>query len=134
MTAQENTAKVQAMYAAFGAADGAGVMAGMSPDITWTNQGPADVDYFRTWNGYEGVAGALTYIGTTFDLTTFEPRTFIADGDHVAVLLRVGGTVRANGRAFEQDGVHVWRFKDGLAVSFQDFQDTAQVAAALRGE
>ncbi len=60
------------------------------------------------------------------DNFTAVPSTFIDGGDHVVVLGRYGGTMKAGGATLDSPFCHVYRFDDGKAVTFQQYTDTAQ--------
>ena len=62
------------------------------------------------------------------DNFTAVPATFIDGGDHVVVLGRYGGTMKAGGARLDAPFCHVYRFRDGKAVTFQQYTDTAQWA------
>jgi ketosteroid isomerase-like protein len=56
---------------------------------------------------------------------TFEPRELIAEGDRVVALGSYSWRVRANGQEFGGDFAHAWTIRDGKAVGFQEYMDTA---------
>ena len=60
------------------------------------------------------------------DNFTAVPGTFIDGSDHVVVLGRYGGTMKAGGAPLDAPLCHVYRFRDGKVVMFQQFTDTAQ--------
>jgi len=52
-------------------------------------------------------------------------------GDHVVVLGRYGGTMKAGGARLGSPFCHVCRFRDGKLVTFQQYTDTAQWARLM---
>jgi ketosteroid isomerase-like protein len=58
---------------------------------------------------------------------------FIADGDTVVVLGYVHSMVKATGRDFKSEYVHVLTVKDGKLISYREYLDTAQLLAAYKG-
>ena len=54
----------------------------------------------------------------------------IAEGDRVAAIGSTAWTCKATGKSVETPKVDVWLFKDGRAVEFYEYFDTAQVFAA----
>ena len=54
------------------------------------------------------------------------PITIIDGGDHVVVLGRYRGTFKAGGAALDAQYSHVYRFRDGKAVTFQQYTDTVE--------
>ena len=66
------------------------------------------------------------------DNFTAVPGTFIDGGDHVVVLGRYGGTMKAGGATLDSPFCHVYAFRDGKAVTFQQYTDTAQWARLMK--
>ena len=118
---------IRAAYAAFGRNDPSVLFGAMDPSISWNE---AEGNPFAKGNPYvgpqkigEGVFGAL--LGA-IDNFTAVPATFIDGGDHVVVLGRYGGTMKAGGAKLDAPFCHVYEFRGGKAVSFQQFTDTEQ--------
>src|SRR5688500_16445311 len=118
---------IKAAYAAFGKNDPSVLFGAMHPAIEWNE---AEGNPFAKSNPYigpqkigEGVFGALL---SAFDNFSAVPDTFIDGGDHVVVLGRYGGTTKNGGAALDSQFCHVYRFRDGEIVSFQQYSDTAQ--------
>ena len=59
------------------------------------------------------------------------PSEFIDGGDNVVVLGKYSGTYKATGKSFQADFAHVWTIRDGKAVKFVQYTDTALVQKAL---
>jgi len=59
------------------------------------------------------------------------PTEFIGCGDHVIVLGRYTGRAKASGTPLDVPFAHVWRFRDGRAVQFDQFTDTRGWTDAL---
>lgn len=129
MTAVET---IQAAYAAFGRNDPSVLFGAMAPAIAWNE---AEGNPMADGNPYvgpqavgEGVFGRLMAAFTGFSAV---PDTFIDGGDHVVVLGRYGGTVKASGTALDAPFCHVYRFQDGKIASFQQYTDTVQWARLM---
>ena len=134
MTRERNLATVAAMYQAFGLGDIPAVLDHLDPKVEWCNRGPGDIPYFGVKHGHEGALAVFGFLGENVDITAFEPHTMIADGDHVVALVRVAGNVRSTQMGYDEETVHVFDFNsDGKVVRFRDYQDTEEVAKALRG-
>ena len=54
----------------------------------------------------------------------------IAEGDRVAVICSTAWRNKATTKVFETPKVDVWRFRDGRAIEFYEYYDTAKLAAA----
>jgi ketosteroid isomerase-like protein len=63
----------------------------------------------------------------------FEADRFIAQDEHVVVLLAERMRAKATGVAFDNPHVHVFRIVDSQITQFQIFEDTAPIIAALQG-
>jgi ketosteroid isomerase-like protein len=123
---------IKAAYAAFGRNDPSVLFGAMDPAIEWNE---AEGNPLAKSNPYvgpqqigEGVFGTLL---ATFDNFSAVPATFIDGGDHVVVLGRYGGTLKSGGRALDSQFCHVYRFRGGKIVSFQQYTDTAQWAGLM---
>ena len=123
---------ITAAYAALGRNDPSLLFGAMDPAISWNE---AEGNPLADRNPYvglqavgEGVFGRLL---AAIDNFSAVPATFIDGGDHVIVLGRYGGTLKGNGSALDAQFCHVYRFRDGKAVSFQQYTDTAQWAQLM---
>jgi ketosteroid isomerase-like protein len=59
------------------------------------------------------------------------PHEFLDAGEEVVVLGRYTGTAKGTARPLDVPFVHVWTWRDGRAVRFRQFLDTAGWNAAL---
>jgi uncharacterized protein len=132
MNQEANVCIVQELYAAFGRGDIAAVLAGLDPAITWVNPGPADFPYFGTHRGPEAVTrNIFAFLGEHLDIHQLTPTDLLAKDDRVVVLLHMEATARKTGRRIVQEVVHAWTLNQGRTVHFHDYQDNAQIIAAL---
>jgi uncharacterized protein len=122
---------VQSLYAAFGRGDVAFLLGAMTDDVEWSLFGPSTIPYAGTFKEPDGVGRFFSILGGSLDFQAFEPRKFIAEGDTVAVLGRELATVRATGRAFDVQWVHVFVVRDGKIAQFTEYTNSADVAAAF---
>ena len=132
MDQEANVRVVQDLYAAFGRGDIATVLAGLDPDITWVNPGPAEIPYFGTHRGPEAIArNVFAFLAEHVHIHVLTPTELFAKGERVVVLLHMESTARKTGRRVVQEVVHAWTLREGRTVHFHDYQDNAAVAAAL---
>ena len=132
MSSVENKQQAQEGYAAFGRGDLAAVLEILTDDVEWVVPGPPEIiPEAGTHRGKDAVGAWFGSLAENIDITTFEPREFIADGDKVACVLYIESTVRSTGNKVAQDEVHLWTFRDGKVARFQVFQDTAAVVAGF---
>ena len=127
---------VQAAYAAFGRGDVPGVIALLTPDVHWESVGdPADFPALGVKTGTAAVAEQFRTLGTLLSFQSFAPRQFYAAGaDTVFVLGHYDRTVLKTGKPANSDFVHVFTIRDGKIAAYREFQDTATLVAAWRGE
>ena len=124
---------ITAAYAAFGNNDPSVLFGAMDPAIAWNE---AEGNPLADRNPYlgpqaigEGVFGRLQ---ATVDNFTAVPTTIIDGGDHIVVLGRYRGTIKAGGAALDAQYCHLYRFRDAKVVTFQQYTDTAQWARLMK--
>ena len=122
---------VKAMYASFGAGDVPAILARLSPDVEW------EYDWFseplRWYQPRRGRAEVAKFFETLadFEIIRFEPQTFLAGGDMVAVPIHIEMVHKVSGRRIRDLEAHLWTFGvEGLVRRFRHLVDTRQYAAA----
>jgi ketosteroid isomerase-like protein len=109
-----------------------GVFDTLAPDVVWRLVGrPADVPYAGEFRGHAGTQKFFEGLGGAIDILEFGPSEIIEGGDKIVALGREQSRVKATGRTYETDWVHVFHVKDGKIVKFQEFMDTATMAKAF---
>lgn len=63
-----------------------------------------------------------------------EVERFIDAGEHVVVIGRTHGTVRATGSAFDVPVAHVWEVRGGRLLRFQPYIDNAKCSRRFTPE
>jgi uncharacterized protein len=66
------------------------------------------------------------------DNFTATPTTFIDGGEQIVVLGRYRGMIKAGGAPLDSQYCHVYHFRNGKAVTFQQYTDTAQWARLVK--
>jgi ketosteroid isomerase-like protein len=128
-----NLSVVQQVYASFAAGDVAAILASLTADVRWEVIGPPDAyPLFGTWTGPAEVAAFFQGVGENEDFTDFSPRRFLADGDTVVVLGHAAYRLKRTGAPVDTDWVHVFALRDGKVSGFQEYADSAQIAARYR--
>ena len=126
----ENVAILREGYEAFGRGDIPAVLAVFDPAIEWTE--PEGYPWGRTYRGHEEVVGLF---GTAAELLgpewRVEPDRFIATEEGVLVLgHHRGGNA---GGPWEVPFAMVWEMRDGRAVRFRQYGDTALMRTVAGG-
>jgi ketosteroid isomerase-like protein len=114
-------------YAAFARQDIPAVLAAFDANIEWNV--PDSLPFGGTFHGHDGVMGFFGRLAEVWQDLGVEPEEFIDAGDTVVVLVRDRGT--GAGGTLDTRVVHLWRMRDGKAVSFTEFIDTAKALDAL---
>lgn len=123
---------IKAAYAAFAKNDPSVLFGAMDQAVTWSE---AEGNPLADRNPYVGVAaigeGVFGRLLAAIDAFTAAPATFIDGGDHIIVLGRYGGSMKASGAPLDSPFCHVFRFRGDKVVSFQQYTDTAQWARLM---
>jgi hypothetical protein len=120
-TTTDNTELIREGYGLFAAGDVEGVLARFSPEIVWSIPGPAAVA--GEYRGHAGVGEFFAKVAATWDRLELRLEQLLEDGEMVVAV----GTheIERGGRTYEVPFAHAWRVRDGLAVSFREYSDTA---------
>jgi ketosteroid isomerase-like protein len=71
-------------------------------------------------------------IGTEWDGFSVVPSELVDGGDTVVALGTLSGTYKATGKAVRVPFAHVWKLRDGKAIKFHQYTNTAVVQEALK--
>lgn len=130
MTAFET---IKAAYAAFGRNDPSVLFGAMDSAIEWNEAEGSPLADGNPYVGPQAVGeGVFARTMAAIDNFTATPSTFIDGGEHVVVLGRYGGTMKAGGATLDSPFCHVFRFRGDKAVMFQQYTDTEQWARLMK--
>ncbi len=123
---------VKRSYEAFARKDLAGVTGDMHPDIEW--QQAQGLPHGGTYRGLDEVRHNIfePLDVEWWDEFSAEPDEFLDAGDQVVVLGRYRGVGKETGKPLDVPFVHIWTLRDGQAVRFRQFLDTAGWVEALK--
>lgn len=132
---QDHADTVRAIYEAFGRGDIPFVAGIFHPQIEWNE---AENFLYSDGNPYIGLPavleGVFGRIAAEWDGFAAVPEEILGSGETVIAFGRYRATSKKTGVPINAQFVHVFRFKDGKAVKFQQYTDTAQFKeAATRG-
>ena len=122
-----NADTIKAGYEAFARQDIPAVLEAFDPGIEWYS--PDSLPLGGRFKGHREVVGFFMKLPEYYQELRVEPDEFVEDGDTVVVLGHHRG--KAGGGDFEVPFAHVWRTKDGKAVSFFEHTDTARLDEAV---
>lgn len=91
--------------------------------------------YSRPSGNYYGKEGVLEFfkqLDENIDMTLFEPREFITQGDRVIVLGHQTATVKHTGKTIDHDWCMSFTVRNGKIQQYFDFGDSYQFAQAFQ--
>ena len=132
MGQQENVAIVRRGYEAFGKGNLDGLISLMDDNVEWVSPGPKDLPTAGQRRGQQEVRKFFGSVNELYDFESFEPETFVSEGDLVVVLGTDRVKVKATGKTITESWAHAFTVKNGKIVRFQEYIDTAAAVAELR--
>jgi ketosteroid isomerase-like protein len=132
MSEQQNLATIRDMYDAFGRGDLDGVLAALDPEVSWRTPGAPDLPTAGLRHGIPAVRDFFGLLLNTFDIAEFNPTDFLAGGDKVVVLGTSREGPKGTGRLVDFRWVHVFTFRNGKVVAFEEPADVGELVAEFR--
>ena len=127
-----NTERVKSLYEAFGRGDVPAVLGAFDPQIQWREAESFRYADRNPYIGPQAVAeGVFLRISSDVDQFSVTPERLADAGDVVLAEGRYRGAVKATAKTVNVQFAHVWRFRDGKVVGFQQYTDTKQWADAF---
>ena len=128
----ENKTTIEGMYEAFGRGDIPFVIGALDPDVEWWE---AENFIYADRNPYVGpqavLEGVFVRIGNEWEWFTVTPIEVLDAGDSVVGRGHYAGKYRQTGREVKAQFAHVFSFRNGKVVKFQQYTDTAQFQKAV---
>ena len=122
---------VKHLYAAFARGDVPVVLGAFDPKIEWRE---AESFLYAEGNPYVGpqavAEGVFQRIATDLEDFKVIPEQIIDAGDTVVAEGRYQGKMRATGTPVDAQFAHVWGFRGGKVIRFQQYTDTRQWSKA----
>ena len=131
MNEQQNIEIIREIYAAFGRGDVDGIVAKCTTDVEWITHLEPIVPWSGDHSGKDFVPAFFGAIFGSVDVTAFNPQEFVAQGDTVVSTGEFGFTFRATGKSDLSRWVFIWKFRDGMISSYEQFHD-ASIAEAFQ--
>lgn len=131
MTAQENKQLAINGYQMFLRGDIQGVLDMCSDDVEWTSADLPSVPFAGAFHGKAGVLDFFQKLGAEVEFLDYQPQSFIADDDKVAVSGISTVRVKSTGVTYDDHWVHIFTMKNGKTVHFAQFHNTAAAVAAF---
>jgi uncharacterized protein len=124
---EQNVNIVRGMYEAFGKGDIGVVIAALDQSVEWFE---AENFIYDDGNPYIGpnavLEGVFMRIGAEWEGFTVSPKEILDAGETVVGHGYYSGTYKKNGKEVRAQFAHLFKFREGKVVKFQQYTDTAQ--------
>ncbi len=131
MTTQENKQLAINGYQMFLKGDINGILDMCTDDVEWTSAELPNIPFAGAFHGRAGLLDFFGKLSGAVEFLDYQPQSFIADGDKVAVSGVSTARVRATGVSYDDTWVHIFTMKNGKTVRFEQFHNTAAATAAF---
>lgn len=129
---RQNIAYVEGLYQAFARRDIPSILAALSPTVEWGEPSNPYNPAGGTRHGHQGFLEWSRIGNESEEVLALEPREFLANLSSVAVVGYTKCRVRATGKVYETEFVHLIALHDGKVQRFREFFDTYAAAEAFR--
>jgi uncharacterized protein len=132
MVAMDNRQVVEAIYKGFETGDMEAILNNMSEEIVWLHPGnPEEIPFAGRFEGKTGVQRFFDTAFAVIDVLEQKIHSFEASGEKVIVIGYEHMRVKTTGKEYQSNWIHMYTVKDGKAVVFEEFIDTAALVAAF---
>jgi ketosteroid isomerase-like protein len=125
MSTKDNVARIGKIYEAFGRGDVGYIIAQLTDDVRWVTHCEPLVPWAGDFSGKANVPRFFEAIGSSVEVTAFNPGEFIAEGDAVVSTGEFGCRVRATGKSTLTRWAFIWKLRDGRVCGYEQFHDPA---------
>jgi hypothetical protein len=132
MSERQNVETIRGLYAAFGRGDLEGLLAALDAQVVWRTPGAPDLPTAGVRHGVSAVRDFFGLLLNTFDIQDFRPGDFLSQGDKVVVLGTSREGPKGSGRLVDFRWVHVFTFRDGRIVEFEEPADVSALVQEFR--
>jgi ketosteroid isomerase-like protein len=121
MDTEASRAVVGGTYEAFGSGDLDALFAAFAEDMVWVNHTP-NSQFYGEYKGIDAFRALVAQLGEVLDVTHFELKTLVADGDHAVALIEQAFTVRATGETHAGPVIHFCEVRDDRITRVDEFE------------
>ena len=98
----------------------------------WISPGPRDkLPWAGTFRGKQEIANFFAQVGQNLEFSEFAPQEMIEQGNTVVVLGRLAGRAKKTAKPITNEWAHVFKYREGKVVFFQEYIDTAADVVAM---
>lgn len=94
--------------------------------------GAPHADWSKRRRTREEVRDYLAGLVAEFEMIHFKVDRFVCEADTIVMIGQTAWTSRRTAKKVYTPKVDVWRFKNGMAVEYAEYFDTARLAEAVR--
>ena len=132
-TPKKNASVVNEMYAAFAKGDIPSVLENLDQNVIWNE---AEGNSYADGNPYVGpdavLNGVFKRVGDDYEYFNLEDiQLHEMANNQILANMRYKGKLKKNGAVIDAQAAHLWTFKDGKAIGFQQYVDTKQLNEAI---
>jgi len=136
-SASDNVAKLKHLYRQWHDSKGASVKAWldlMADDVRCYSiaAGPPEAEFTAPINSKKDFERYFKGLLDDWEMIHYTTNEFIAEGERVAVRGSTAWRNRKTGKLVDTPKADFWTFRDGKAVEFHEFYDTAALIAAAK--
>jgi uncharacterized protein len=104
----------------------------LDDNCIWISPGPSDkLPWAGTFKGKNKIANFFAQGGENLEFSEFAPREMVEQGETVVVLGTLAGRAKKTAKAVKNEWAHVFKFRQGKVVFFQECIDTAADVLAM---
>jgi ketosteroid isomerase-like protein len=96
-------------------------------------QAPPEMAFAATYSNRQALRGYFDGLLADWEMLHYTVDEFVAQGDTVFMRGSTAWRNKRTGKSVDTPKVDFWRFRDGKAVEFYEYYDTARVIAAAGG-
>jgi ketosteroid isomerase-like protein len=128
----DNIELVRSAYEALARGDVPAVLEVLDENVEWN-----EAEHIPYWPGRPFVGrqavleGVFARLAEDFDNFTVDVQRVVDCGETVLVEARYRATVKQTGKPLDAQVAHIWDFRDGKAVRWQQYSDTWQFAEVM---
>jgi ketosteroid isomerase-like protein len=129
----DNAEFIRSLYKAFERGEVNTILDLLDPSVEWISYSdPKTIPWGGKRSGVSGAASFFQALADNLDFEVFEPRQFLASGDHVTALGRTRARFKkAGGGTFDIEWAHVFTINNGKVTRLLEFNDTAAIEHAF---